>query len=146
MCSVLKEISSSYGKKTCIMETAYPFTSEDGDMNGNSVGSGGVEGYPDSVQAQAKNFRDVAYYANEAGAVGVFYWEGAWIPVGPANADNSAIWEQYGSGWASSYASDYDPEDAGKYYGGSSWDNQAFFDFEGHPLESLKVFNYMLGK
>lgn len=33
--------------------------------------------------------------------------------------------------------------DAGLYYGGSAWDNQAFFDFEGHPLESLKLFNYL---
>ena len=55
----------------------------------------------------------------------------------------SSIWEQYGSGWASSFASDYDPEQAGKYYGGCSWDNQAFFDFKGYPLESLHVFDYM---
>ena len=41
---------------------------------------------------------------------------------GDVNADNSSIWEEFGSGWASSYASEYDPEDAGKYYGGCSWD------------------------
>lgn len=61
----------------------------------------------------------------------------------PATADNSPIWEEYGSGWASSYASDYDPDQAGKYYGGSAWDNQAFFDFNGNPLESINVFKYM---
>ena len=33
-----------------------------------------------------------------------------------------------------------DPKDAGQYYGGSSWDNQALFDFSGHPLESLQIF------
>jgi arabinogalactan endo-1,4-beta-galactosidase len=87
--------------------------------------------------------RDVFAAANEAGASGVFYWEGTWIPVGKATEDNSAIWEEYGSGWASSYASDYDPEDAGLYYGGCSWDNQAFFDFEGHPLASLNLFKYL---
>lgn len=81
--------------------------------------------------------------ANEAGAIGVFYWEGVWLPVGEPTADNSPIWEEYGSGWASSYASDYDPDDAGLYYGGCSWDNQAFFDFDGHPLESLNVFKYL---
>ena len=59
---------------------------------------------------------------------------------------NSAIWEKYGSGWAISYASAYDPDDAGLYYGGCTWDNQAFFDFEGHPLESLKLFNYLKEK
>jgi arabinogalactan endo-1,4-beta-galactosidase len=87
--------------------------------------------------------RDVFAAANEAGALGVFYWEGTWIPVGKATEDNSAIWEEYGSGWASSYASNYDPEDAGLYYGGCSWDNQAFFDFEGHPLASLNLFKYL---
>ncbi len=74
---------------------------------------------------------------------GVFYWEGVWIPVGEATADNSPIWEKYGSGWASSYAADYDPDDAGLYYGGCSWDNQAMFDFKGHPLASLNVFKYL---
>ena len=143
MCNVLGEISSKYGKKTCIMETAYPFTSDDGDMNGNSVGSGGVEGYPDSVQAQAKNFRDVAYYANEAGALGAFYWEGAWVPVGSLRESNEKIWEKYGSGWASSYSVDYDPQDAGQYYGGCAWDNQAMFDFSAKALPSLNVFKWL---
>ena len=46
-----------------------------------------------------------------------------------ADADNSALWEKYGSGWASSYSAEYDPDDAGLYYGGCSWDNQAMFDF-----------------
>ena len=59
------------------------------------------------------------------------------------HADNSAIWEKYGSGWSSSYAGGYDPKDAGQYYGGSSWDNQAMFDFTGHPLASLNVFKYL---
>ena len=36
---------------------------------------------------------------------------------------------------------EYDPEDAGKWYGGSAVDNQALFDFEGHPLASLAIFN-----
>lgn len=143
MNSVLKQISSTYGKKTCVLETAYPFTSEDGDMNGNSVGSGGVEGYPDSVQAQAKNFRDVAYYANDAGALGVFYWEGAWVPVGSERESNEKIWEEHGSGWASSYSVDYDPKDAGVYYGGCAWDNQAMFDFSGKALPSLNVFKWL---
>ena len=102
-----------------------------------------AEGYSASVQGQANEVRDVCAAASEAGAEGIFYWEGTWIPVGPADADNSAIWEKYGSGWASSYAGGYDPKDAGQYYGGSSWDNQAMFDFTGHPLASLNIFKYL---
>lgn len=142
---VVELLQERYGIKVFIAETSYCYTSEDGDGSGNSlVGIDDlVDGYPATVQGQANMIRDVFAAANEAGAIGVFYWEGVWLPVGEATADNSPIWEEYGSGWASSYASDYDPEDAGLYYGGCSWDNQAFFDFDGHPLESLNVFRYL---
>lgn len=142
---ISRYIQKTYNKKVMIAETSYCYTSEDGDGSGNSlVGTDDiVKGYPATVQSQATMVRDVCAAANEAGLEGVFYWEGTWIPVGPATADNSPIWEKYGSGWASSYASDYDPDDAGLYYGGCSWDNQAMFDFTGHPLPSLNVFKYL---
>ena len=145
MQKVAKMIQEEYGKKVVIAETSYCYTSEDGDGCGNSlVGTDDlVDGYGATVQSQATMIRDICAAANEAGVLGVFYWEGTWIPVGEATADNSPIWEKYGSGWASSFASDYDPEDAGLYYGGCSWDNQAMFDFNGYPLESLKVFKYL---
>lgn len=138
-------IRDTYGKNVYVAENAYCYTAEDGDGSSNSVeGTGDLaEGYSASVQGQTNEVRDVCAAASEAGAEGIFYWEGTWIPVGPAYADNSTIWEKYGSGWASSYASDYDPKDAGQYYGGCSWDNQAMFDFTGHPLASLNVFKYL---
>lgn len=141
----IAHIRSTYDKRVYVAETAYCYTSEDGDGASNSVeGTDDLaEGYAATVQGQANEVRDVFAAACESGAEGVFYWEGTWIPVGPADADNSAIWEKYGSGWASSYSSDYDPKDAGQYYGGSSWDNQAMFDFTGHPLASLNVFKYL---
>lgn len=144
MSRVLELIQERYGKKAFLAETSYCYTTEDGDGSGNSLTEKDlVDGYPASPEGQATILHDICQYVTNVGGIGIFYWEGAWIPVGPASADNSAIWEQYGSGWASSYASDYDPEDAAVYYGGCSWDNQAFFDFEGHPLESINVFNYM---
>lgn len=138
-------IRDTYSKKVYVAENAYCYTSEDGDGSANSIkGTDDLaEGYSASVQGQANEVRDVCAAASEAGAEGIFYWEGTWIPVGPADADNSAIWEKYGSGWASSYAGGYDPKDAGQYYGGSSWDNQAMFDFTGHPLASLNIFKYL---
>lgn len=145
MQTVAKNIQDTYNKKVLIAETSYCYTTEDGDGFGNSFDgvNGLVDGYPASVQGQASMIRDICQAANEAGVIGVFYWEGTWIPVGEATADNAPIWEKYGSGWASSYASDYDPTDAGLYYGGSSWDNQAMFDHKGHPLASLSVFKYL---
>lgn len=135
-------VQDTYGKKVVIAETSYCYTAEDGDGSGNSVSGDGdlVDGYDATVQGQADMLRDICEAADEADIMGVFYWEGTWIPVGPADADNSELWEKYGSGWASSYSASYDPKDAGKYYGGCSWDNQAMFDFTGHPLDSLKVF------
>ena len=143
--NVLRSYREKYKKEVMIAETSYCYTAEDGDGFGNSVSGNGdiMEGYPATVQGQASMIRDVIAHANSAGAIGVFYWEGAWIPVGKDKAKNAAIWEKYGSGWASSYCSDYDPTDGALYYGGSSWDNQAFFDFDGKALESINVFKYL---
>lgn len=144
MTEVLSSIKEQFGKDTCVLETSYPYTEEDGDCSGNSVSAGdALDEYPISVQGQATAVRDVIAHASDGGALGVFYWEGAWIPVGSDYDSNSKLWEEYGSGWASSYAGSYDANDAGRYYGGSSWDNQAFFDFEGHKLASLDVFKYV---
>ena len=148
LAAVLTEIFETYGKKVMVMETSYAFTEEDTDFSANTVGGGGgiVRNYPFSPQGQANCIRDITdTVVNRTPAgIGVCYWEGAWITVGQNSwEENHEKWEKYGSGWASSYAAVYDPKDAGKYYGGSAVDNQAFFDAEGKPLESLKVFHLM---
>lgn len=141
---VMENIQEKYGKETLIAETAYCYTTKDTDGSGNSVGETDlIDGYGATVQSQSTALRDVCATANDAGALGVFYWEGAWIAVGDATANNSPIWEEFGSGWASSYAATYDPNDAGKYYGGCSWDNQALFGADGKPLESLNTFKWL---
>ena len=56
---------------------------------------------------------------------------------------NKQLWEKYGSGWATSYSAEYDPTDAGRWYGGSAVDNQAWFDFNGQALETSKVYSYI---
>ena len=142
--SVLTDISQRYGKKVMVMETSYAYTGEDTDFNGNTISDGGTytKDYPFTVQGQANSVRNVIdTVAHVPKGIGVVYWEGAWITVGTASwEENHKLWEEFGSGWASSYAASYDPDDAGKYYGGSAVDNQAMFGPDGHPLESLKVF------
>lgn len=145
---VLKKIADGYGKKVMVAETSYAYTYENGDGHGNTISEEAVitKNYPITVQGQADAIRDVIAAVSEAGdaGIGVFYWEPAWLPVpGETLEERMALWEEYGSGWASSYASEYDPADAGVYYGGSAWDNQALFDFEGNPLPSLDVFRYV---
>ena len=142
---VLTQVNETYGKKVMVVETSYAYTAEDTDFFGNTIsdGSGITKNYPFTVQGQATAVRDVIdTVANTPGGIGVVYWEGTWITVGQNSwEENSEKWEKYGSGWASSYATAYDPDDAGQYYGGSAVDNQAMFDASGKPLESLRVFN-----
>ena len=137
-------VAKKYGKMVMIAETSYAYTPSDTDFYGNTVGGAGttIKGYPFSVQGQADLVRDViAAAVSIENCIGVFYWEGTWIAAGGNSyEENLALWEKHGSGWASSYAAEYDPEDAGKWYGGCAVDNQAFFDKNGKALESLKVF------
>ena len=142
LATVLNNVADKYGKKTMIIETAYVNTLEDTDFYGNT-GTDGVKEYPFTEQGQANHIRELTDTAVNKmnNCIGICYWEGTWISVGGESwEENSAIWEKYGSGWASSYASEYDPDDAGQWYGGCSVDNQAFFDENGKARESLKVF------
>ena len=146
--SLLSEIATTYNKKVMVAETSYAYTSDDSDFYGNTISDGGsiTKDYPFTIQGQANSVRSVVdTIANKTtNGIGVFYWEGTWISVGQTSYDiNKVNWETYGTGWATSYASDYDPNDAGKYYGGNAVDNQALFDPTGKPLESLKVFALM---
>lgn len=147
--SELKTVAEEYGKQVMVAETSYAYTLADGDGHENTIKAENdlVSGYPASQQGQVNAFRDVVEAVHNVGeaGLGVFYWEPAWLPVGTPDelADNQLIWETHGSGWASSFAGEYDPEDAGTWYGGGAWDNQAMFDFSGKPLESIKVFKYV---
>ncbi len=144
----LRGIIENYEKKVMVAEISYAYTYEDGDGHGNTIydGAWGTFGYEVSEQGQADAVRDCVEVMAALGekAIGICYWEPAWIPVPEdMGLTRQEIWEKYGSGWASSFASGYDPKDAGQYYGGSAWDNQALFDFDGHPLSSIEMFKKM---
>ena len=161
--AVLQQVADTYGKKVMVAETSWATTLEDGDGHDNTVRVGSIDNsnmsgknWAFSVQGQASEVADVASAVTAVGenGIGLFYWEPAWQPVHNVSglegevydaqvAANRLAWEQYGSGWASSYAGEYDPDDAGKWYGGSAVDNQAMFDFDGKPLASLYVWKLM---
>ena len=148
LAEVLSQVARTYGKKVMVAETSYAYTPEDTDFFGNTIGEGStfVKNYPFTIQGQANSVADVVetIAKDTENGIGVFYWEGTWISAGGSSREeNSARWERFGSGWASSYAASYDPQDAGKYYGGCAVDNQAFFDSGGRALESLKVFSLL---
>lgn len=160
---VLDTISSTYDKYVMVAETSWATSLEDGDGAGNGFSTNEDIEYDASVQWQAHEVRDVIATVNEVdtvltngerAALGMFYWELAWLPtqyaydeegnyIAEIHEENKVLWEEFGAGWAASYASDYDPNDAGRWYGGNPNDNQTGFDFVGNPLESLKVFKYV---
>mgnify|MGYP004529902899 FL=1 len=153
----LDTIAKTYQKEVMVAETSWATGLEDSDGHANTVREGNNDAgmdYDFSIYGQAKELREVINtIANTTNGIGVFYWEPAWLPVAVYDQDatnaeavlasNRAVWEKYGSGWASSYAGEYDAKDAGKWYGGSAIDNQALFDASGHPLETLKIFQYV---
>lgn len=161
--AVLQQVADTYDKQVMVAETSWATTLADGDGHDNTVRVGSNDNsnmsgknWAFSVQGQAMEVADVAQAVADVGenGMGLFYWEPAWLPVHNVSglegeaydaqvAANRLAWEQYGSGWASSYAGEYDPNDAGKWYGGSAVDNQAMFDFDGNPLASLKVWTLM---
>lgn len=155
--SVLSEIADTYGKKVMVAETSWSYTYDDGDGHENTIVDDSDldadNSYDISVQGQADEISSVIEtIASIDNGIGVFYWEPAWIPVqvyegtddekAAILAENKEIWETYGSGWASSYAGDYD-SDAATWYGGSAVDNQAWFDFYGNPLDTLMIYSYV---
>ncbi len=142
--SVLSQVSQSYNKQVMVAEISYAKDIVDTDCHPNTITSADNMPYPISVQGQATAVAEtIETVASIQGGIGIFYWEPAWIGVGTDWQCNHEKWELYGSGWASSYAVEYDTSDAGRYYGGSAWENQAMFDDNGVPLESLNVFKYV---
>lgn len=157
---VLTDVAKNYNKKVMVAETSWATTWDDGDGHGNSAPktSGQALNYSISIQGQADEMRDVVNAVNRVNetasgkGIGVFYWEPAWLSANYVyNADgtineklyneNKALWEKYGAGWASSYSYEYDPVDAGLWYGGSAIDNQAWFDFDGTALPTARVYS-----
>lgn len=159
--SEFKKVKNSYGKDVMVAETSYAYTLENSDGHDNTVREGNNDDRttnnctePFSVQGQATSIRNLIEAVNDAGGLGVYYWEPAWLTVGDTTgltgdaydqkvAENKLKWEKYGSGWASSYAGEYDAKDAGKWYGGSAVDNEAMFYPDGTATAGLKVWNYV---
>ncbi|MCD8150292.1 MAG: glycosyl hydrolase 53 family protein [Clostridiales bacterium] len=153
----LTQVQEQYGKEVFVAETYYAYTLEDSDGNAGQVIAEGNNddwesyGYEFSVDGQAQYLRDLIETISNAGGTGLFYWEPAWITVGDTTgltgtaleeqmAENEALWNTYGSGWATAAASIYDPEYVGDDYGGTGVENVALFAPDGSALASLRVF------
>lgn len=117
----MNDMAARYGKQIVVAETAYPFTLEDVDGNGNIAGADQVKitGFPATPENQklvTETVMNTVAHVEGGKGLGVFYWEPAWLP---------------GVGWK-----------AGE---GNGWENQAMFDFEGNALSSLDAFKFTPG-
>ena len=152
----VQTLAASYGKMFAVFETSWVNSLNDGDGTPNSIGdSTSTSAYEVGPQGQVNELTDLYdTVLSQDNGLGTFYWEGAWIPVkaGWTNWEyNKQIADQYGTGWASKGALGYFP-DSKMYYkgkaawGGTSWDNQALFDINGYPLQSLKFYKDSVSK
>lgn len=115
----VNDLAQRYDKEIMVVETSFPYTTEDGDDTPNattySFSSMPME-YPATVQGQADNLQAIISVLKkmpDGRGKGIFYWQPDFIPV-------------RGAGW--------------KYGEGCEWDDQTMFDFGGHALWSLDVF------
>lgn len=102
-----------YGKDVMVLETAYPWTLENADGYGNIFGEESlVAGYAATPADQHRYMTDLVQQVIDGGGSGVFYWEPAWI-----TSDMQDLWGT-----------------------GSSWENNALFDFDGGAHEGMRFF------
>ena len=86
----IASLGSSYNKKVMIVETAYPFTTENVDAANNILGK---SVYPASQQGQLEFLLDLKREIKEGNGFGLVYWEPGWV-----STDCSTLWGE-GSHW-----------------------------------------------
>lgn len=126
----LNYLSSTYNKEVLIVETAYAWTTEDGDGAGNVFISGdeNIAGYPATVQGQFDFMNDlesIILNVPNGKGLGYFYWEPEWVPV-------------EGGTYATAAGVAYNNDTVTPT---NTWDNMTLFDFNGNALSSMKVLN-----
>jgi len=100
-------LRQEFGKDVLIVETAYPWTLDAAKETADNILNQGVRGYPISVEGQRQFMIDLTQSLISNGALGVVYWEPAWV-----STPCLTRWGQ-----------------------GSHWENATFFDFKnGHEL------------
>ncbi|TLX71666.1 arabinogalactan endo-1,4-beta-galactosidase [Labilibacter sediminis] len=113
--TVVSNLKSKINKDVVILETAYPFTTLNNDSYNNIYGTQDpVPGYPYTVEGQREFMIDLTQNMINAGAIGVMYWEPAWI--------SSQMKDLWGLG--------------------SAWENCSFFDFLGNLTDAADYLNY----
>ena len=111
----IRLLKNKFHKKIMIVETAFPFTNENADTYGNLFYSTTpIEGYAFTKADQQRYMQDLIQTVISNGGSGIMYWEPAWI--------TSPMRDRWGKG--------------------SSWENNAFFDFNGNLLPNMNFMKH----
>lgn len=99
---------TKYQKKIMIVETAFPWTSQNADTYNNILYTAdpSIGIYPVSKEGQQQYLKELTKQLFNNGGSGIIYWEPAWI--------TSPMRDAWGTG--------------------SAWENAAYFDFNGNLL------------
>jgi arabinogalactan endo-1,4-beta-galactosidase len=103
----IRAFKTTYGKQVMVVETAYPWTGKNADNYANIISAADkAAGYDITPEEQFRYMKDLTQAIIRGGGTGIMYWEPAWI--------TSKLNDSWGVG--------------------SSWENNAFFDFDGNVL------------
>ena len=112
----IASFKSKFNKDIIILETAYPWTTANNDSYGNIFGSSTqLPDYPFAPDSQESLIKSINQKVIDGGGIGTVYWEPGWI--------TSDLKDQWGQG--------------------SSWENNAFFDYDGNLNSAI---DYMTEK
>ena len=114
LATTLTNLNSQFGKKVLIAETAYPFTLEWNDWTNNIIGSNDqlIPEYLANPQGQKDFLLAIRKACKDNQTLGFCYWGAEWIAFDGPESKN-----------------------------GSSWENQALFDFNNTALPAFRAFN-----
>ena len=112
--NTLKSITADFNKEVVIAETSYPFTLAWNDFTNNIMGEEGqliLPGYPATPQGQRDFLDKIVEITQRVEGHGVCYWGATWVSFDGSESTN-----------------------------GSSWENQALFDFSNRIVPAANVF------
>ncbi|MGQ2982925.1 glycoside hydrolase family 53 protein [Flavobacterium sp.] len=111
----MQQLGTAHNKKVLIAETAYPFTLGWNDWTNNVVGQSDqlIPAYPASAEGQKAFINAIRSVVKNSGTgIGFCYWGAEWTAFRGPEATN-----------------------------GSTWENQALWDFDGKALPAVEAFN-----
>ncbi|HEX3052797.1 MAG TPA: glycosyl hydrolase 53 family protein [Aggregatilineaceae bacterium] len=109
----VKYLRQRFDKEVMIVETAYGWTRDAVDETADNILTQGIRGYSFTPEGQSHFMTDLTQTLISNGALGVVYWEPAWV-----STTCSTRWGQ-----------------------GSHWENATFFDFQNNN-EALEAINF----